>query len=74
VDGLATCHHEPRRRAGGKAFWKDRAYMFGDEFRQYIESDLMKRQSHPDAKPMGAFSIGGVPDKSEAGKSIARPL
>jgi hypothetical protein len=32
--------------------------MFGDEFRQYIESDLMKRQPHPDAKPMGAFPIG----------------
>ena len=27
---------------GGKAFLKDRAYMFGDEFRQYIENDLMK--------------------------------
>ena len=43
---------------GGTAFWKERAYMFGDEFRQYIESDLMKRQPHPDAKPMGAFAIG----------------
>jgi hypothetical protein len=43
---------------GGKAFWKDGAYMFGDEFRRYIESDLMKREPHPDAKPMGAFSIG----------------
>jgi hypothetical protein len=32
--------------------------MFGDEFRRYIESDLMKRQPHPDAKPMGVFSIG----------------
>ena len=42
---------------GGKAFWKDRAYMFGDEFRCYIESDLMKRKPHPDAKPMGAFSL-----------------
>ena len=45
---------------GGKAFWKDRAYMFGDEFRRYIESDLMKRQPHPDAKPMGVFSIAGA--------------
>ena len=44
---------------GGKAFWKERAYMFGDEFRQYIETDLMKREPHPDAKPMGAFSISG---------------
>jgi hypothetical protein len=43
---------------GGKAFWKDRAYMFGDEFRRYIENDVMKKQPHPDAKPMGAFPIG----------------
>src|SRR5262249_141336 len=42
---------------GGKAFWKERAYMFGDEFRRYIETDLMKREPHPDAKPMGAFSL-----------------
>jgi hypothetical protein len=44
---------------GGRAFWKDPAYMFGDEFRRYVESDLMKREPHPEAKPMGAFSIGG---------------
>src|ERR1700757_1856631 len=43
---------------GGKAFWKDRAYMFGEDFRRYVEDDLMKRQPHPDARPMGAFSIG----------------
>jgi hypothetical protein len=43
---------------GGKAFWKDRGYMFGDEFRRYVEGDLMKREPHPDAKPMGAFPIG----------------
>jgi len=36
----------------------DRAYMFGDEFRRCIETDPMKREPHPDAKPMGAFSIG----------------
>ena len=41
---------------GGKAFWKERGYMFGDEFRRYVESDLMKREPHPDAKPMGAFA------------------
>jgi hypothetical protein len=34
--------------------------MFGDEFRQCIESDLMKREPYPDAKPMGAFSIAGA--------------
>ena len=43
---------------GGKAFWKDRGYMFGEEFRRHVEDDLMKRTPHPDAKPMGAFSIG----------------
>ena len=43
---------------GGTTFWKDRGYMFGDEFRRYVESDLMKREPHPDAKPMGAFPIG----------------
>jgi hypothetical protein len=43
---------------GGKAFWKDRGYMFGEEFRRYVENDLMKREPHPDAKPRGAFPIG----------------
>jgi len=43
---------------GGKAFWKDRAYMFGDEFRKYIDDDLINREPHPDAKPMGVFSLG----------------
>jgi hypothetical protein len=45
---------------GGKAFWKDRGYMFGAEFRRYVEDDLMNREPHPDAKPMGAFSIGST--------------
>ena len=44
---------------GGKAFWKDRAYMFGDEFRRYIDHDLIKREPHPDARPMGVFSLAG---------------
>ena len=58
VDGVGACHHEPCVRAGGKAFWKDRGYMFGEEFRHYVEDDLMKRTPHPDAKPMGAFPVG----------------
>jgi len=45
---------------GGKAFWKDRAYMFGDEFRKYIDDDLIKRQPHPAARPMGVFSLAGL--------------
>ena len=44
---------------GGKAVLERSAYMFGDEFRRYIEDEVMKKQPHPDAKPMGVFSIGG---------------
>ena len=44
--------------AGGKGFWKERGYLFGEEFRRHVEDDLMKRTPHADAKPMGAFSIG----------------
>jgi hypothetical protein len=47
---------------GGKAFWKDRAFMFGDEFRRYIEDDLIKREPPPNTKPLGAFSIGQRPE------------
>jgi hypothetical protein len=43
---------------GGKAFWKERAYLLGDEFRRFIENDLMTRETHPDAKPMGVIPIG----------------
>ena len=43
---------------GGRAFWKERAYLFGEEFRRHVEDDLMKGTPHPDAKPLGAFSIG----------------
>jgi len=32
--------------------------MFGEELRRHVEDDLMKRGPHPDARPMGAFSIG----------------
>jgi hypothetical protein len=40
--------------------------MFGDEFRRHIENDLMKRQPHPDAKPMGAFSLGQSAEQESA--------
>ncbi len=43
---------------GGKQFWEERGYLFGDPFRRHVEGDLMKRKLHPRAKPMGAFSIG----------------
>lgn len=43
---------------GGCAFWQERSYLFGREFRDYVENDLMHRKPHPNAKPMGAFKIG----------------
>ena len=46
-----------------RPFWKDRGYMFGDEFRRYVESDLMKREPHPDAKPLGAFPSASAPNR-----------
>ena len=55
---------------GGKAFWKDRAYMFGDEFRRHIEDDLMKREPHPDAKPMGASASVSPPNSAEYDLSV----
>ena len=43
---------------GGRAFWQERGYLFGSELRDYVENDLMRRKPHPNARPMGAFSIG----------------
>jgi hypothetical protein len=43
---------------GGRAFWKERSYLFGDEFCRYVEQDLTQRKPHPDARPLGAFRIG----------------
>jgi hypothetical protein len=42
---------------GGLEFWKERSYVFGEEFRNYVEGDIMTREPHPNAKPLGAFSI-----------------
>ena len=42
---------------GGKDFWSERGYVFGEEFRNHVENVIMKRKPHPKAKPQGAFSI-----------------
>ncbi len=47
--------------SGGKEFWNERGYLFGDRFREHVENDLMKRKPHPLAKPLGAFAIGLTP-------------
>lgn len=43
---------------GGKDFWDERGYLFGDSFNNYVINDLMKRKSHPKAKPWGAVKLG----------------
>ena len=46
---------------GGKEFWKERGYLFGEEFRRHVEDDLMKRTPHPDAKPMAPSVSARLP-------------
>ena len=43
---------------GGRDFWAERGYVFGDAFRSYVEDVIMKRAPHPRARPLGAFEIG----------------
>jgi hypothetical protein len=47
---------------GGKGFWKERGYLFGAQFREHIENDIMKREPHPDASPLGAFRLSDLAD------------
>ena len=51
---------------GGRSFCKERGYIFAEEFRDYVENGIMKREPYPEAKPMGAFSIGRPPGDSSA--------
>ena len=43
---------------GGKEFWKERGYIFGNEYRGYVEKVILTRKPHPEARPFGAFKIG----------------
>ena len=42
---------------GGKEFWKERGYVFGEAYRRHVETEIMPRKPHPDARPWGAFPI-----------------
>jgi hypothetical protein len=44
---------------GGKVFWKERGYVFGKEYQNYVEKVIMTKKPHPEARPFGAFKIGG---------------
>ncbi len=39
---------------GGQAFWRERAYLFGEEFRGHVDNDILKRKPHVSARPFGA--------------------
>ncbi len=43
---------------GGERFWQERSYVFGDSFREYVETEIMTMEPPPQAKPLGAFEIG----------------
>ena len=43
----------------GQDSW--RRYILGEAFRDHVENDIMKREPHPEARPMGAFDIGKQP-------------
>ena len=43
---------------GGKEFWKERGYVFGNEYWDYVEKVIMTKKPHPEARPLGAFKIG----------------
>jgi hypothetical protein len=38
---------------GGKEFWKERGYLFGEEFRRYVEDDLIEKNATPRRKADG---------------------
>jgi len=42
---------------GGGTVWQDRKYLFGAHFRDHVETEIMAREPHPDAKPLGAFAL-----------------
>lgn len=50
---------------GGKAFWKERSYLFADSYRDFIQNDLMLREVHPDARPWGADILNDEQGESE---------
>ena len=43
--------------AGGQAFWAERSYMFGDAFQNYVNTEIIGREPHPQAKPWGAYNL-----------------
>ena len=51
---------------GGKEFWRERGYLFGEAYREYVEGDLILRAPHPDTKPLGAFALSDVTEPGAA--------
>jgi hypothetical protein len=42
---------------GGKEFWRERGYTFGSEYRDYVANVIMRKEPHPEARPLGAFKL-----------------
>ncbi len=56
---------------GGAAFWAERSYVFGEDFRDHFEK-LMHRAPNPNAKAFGVVPLRRVTDAIEAGKTGSR--
>ena len=35
----------------------ERGYIFGNEYRDYVEKVIMTNKPHPEARPLGAFKM-----------------
>lgn len=42
---------------GGKAFWKERDYVFSQPYQDYVRDVILTTTPHPKAKPWGAFEL-----------------
>lgn len=43
--------------SGGKDFWAERSYMFGEGFREFVDREIIPAKPNPEAKPWGAYSL-----------------
>ena len=42
---------------GGKDFWEERGYVFGDTYRAYVDTQILPKDPDPRARPWGADEI-----------------
>jgi alkylated DNA nucleotide flippase Atl1 len=58
---LGVRDDEPAPRPGRAGFCQERSYLYGGAFRDYTQEHVLKRDAHPEARPLGVFPIGVGP-------------